>query len=114
MKYFGVWLKEQIGRSDPVGDLALDTFDGHNDPPGRSTPVEIQKYMNRYRPCEEAISALHDAVDEYQQAAGLTLGTSNVKQRILDDLVTIEGNYYSSEAASVFLAIDDIINEHLN
>jgi len=55
---FGAWLKAQVNRNDPVGDLARDFVQSPGS--GASSVNGIRRDLERHN----AIPAAHDALDE--------------------------------------------------
>jgi len=60
---FLVWLKRQVGRDDPVGDLASDTMRFSQHPFGGVKAW--RRYLIGHNACAEALSALDEAWKEY-------------------------------------------------
>ena len=59
------WLRRQVERDDPIGDLARDTFVNRSDA-GRSL-LSLEKYMFGHHAIPEAWDALEKAKKEYKE-----------------------------------------------
>lgn len=61
---FNQWLKEQIKRNDPIGDLARDA--ARDNSPKPRTLKGWQSLLHRSNACPEVLEALGDAWQEWQ------------------------------------------------
>ena len=60
------WLRRQIKREDPIGDLARDTFDPSGNFKGR-TRLALEQHMFSYAStCDAAWETLNRAFDEFK------------------------------------------------
>lgn len=63
---FMTWLLQQVGRDDPIGDLANDMKRDKKRPRPDTSIKELREYLRRQHACREAIEAFNDAVKEYK------------------------------------------------
>ena len=63
---FNEYLKSQVGRNDPIGDLAGDVQRDTQFPPVKSLSA-LLCYLARHRACVEAADAARDAWKEYKK-----------------------------------------------
>lgn len=63
---FVTFLKKQIDRNDPIGDLAGDIKQDKTFPPASATGKEVHSYLLNNGACSEAVEALEAAWREYQ------------------------------------------------
>lgn len=63
---FRTWLKDQINRDDPIGDLAIDTF-AVSDKPDFKTKKEWLSYLRNRGACKEALEAFETAWKEFEK-----------------------------------------------
>ena len=72
---FGLWLKAQRRRDDPIGDLALDVQDDGRllAARGESPPCTFAEFRHHIQRigCDEAVTAATEAWREYRAHAGL-------------------------------------------
>lgn len=68
---FHLWLEDQRGRNDPVGDLAIDVLSDKGFPLGASTRREMGDYLSRHD--DHIIRAMQQAWREYQAPPKKTL-----------------------------------------
>lgn len=65
--HFGAWLDQQIGRDDPVGDLAADASKDRERPGPQAQYGEWLNYLRSKQACRDALDALKQARREYRQ-----------------------------------------------
>ena len=65
---FTTWLLWQIGRDDPVGDLASDVARDPDWPSGGRGPGRFLVYLRNRGACDGAIAALRAAWAEWKEA----------------------------------------------
>lgn len=63
---FNEWLRKQVGRADPVGDLAEDMAADRRWPERAGVSAYV-RYLDRRRACPEAIDAFLDAFCEFHK-----------------------------------------------
>ena len=64
---FYSWITEQVGRDDPVGDLAMDISRDPECPTSSSSLSEWVEYLNSRNACGYAIEALATAFGEFSE-----------------------------------------------
>lgn len=65
---FASWLKKQIDRDDPIGDLARDAERDDDWPPSDESKGGIESYLHYKRACSEALEAFSDAWQEWSES----------------------------------------------
>ena len=63
---FNKYLKSQLGRNDPIGDLAEDVQRDAQFPPVKSLR-ELVGYLESHGACGDAVDAARDAWREYKK-----------------------------------------------
>ena len=62
---FGEWLRFQVDRDDPVGDIARDLLEDQYAPLATEQRQEIEDYLHRIQASHLALAALREAWDEW-------------------------------------------------
>jgi uncharacterized protein YozE (UPF0346 family) len=74
---FYVWLLKQVGRDDPIGDLASDTRRDSSFPVSTTSDEPIRHHLRRKNASNEALIALDEALEEFRKKpkgrAGISL-----------------------------------------
>jgi transcriptional regulator with XRE-family HTH domain/uncharacterized protein YozE (UPF0346 family) len=65
---FAHWLRKQVKRNDPIGDLARDAAQDRTFPIDTSGGPKLRSYMRSRGACAEAVDALDDALTEWRGA----------------------------------------------
>ena len=63
---FNKYLKSQLGRNDPIGDLAEDALGDKQFPPVNSLKALVS-YLESRGACDDAVDAARDAWKEYKK-----------------------------------------------
>ena len=66
---FGEWLRFQVDRDDPVGDIARDLLEDHDAPLRAKQRQELEDYLIRLQASQQALAALQEAWDEWSGGA---------------------------------------------
>lgn len=73
---FYVWLLRQVGRDDPIGDLASDAKRDSSFPVSMTSDERLRRHLRRKNACDEALVAFDEAFEEFRTKPKSRTGTS--------------------------------------